>query len=166
MGVGGEKSRVGELYSPSYVPLCTQVWIPGDRDPSQPAMTEALLSTSILGCWRQILHSGCSLGGPRTENKASHCHTVCLVQEWKSYQVWCCSKEGSAHSLWEGKVGGGVAPGRKGITGAKDRSQCLRWSNKTYVQFRASKVFSSQESRSENQDHGTRASLAGPMQVK
>lgn len=69
-------------------------------------------------------------------------------------------------SLWEGKVGGGVAPGRKGIAGAKGRSRCLRWSNKTYVQLRALESVLIPESRSENQAHGTRASLAGPLQVK
>lgn len=92
------KIRLGEFYFPSYVPLWTQVWIPGDQDPGKSAITEALLSTSILGCWRQILHSGCSLGGPETENKASHCNTrVCAQYTSGShtrYSVGSTGREG------------------------------------------------------------------------
>lgn len=41
----------GEPHSASQPAFYALIWIPGAQDPSQPAGTEALLSTSILG-WK------------------------------------------------------------------------------------------------------------------
>lgn len=49
-------------------------------------------------------------------------------------------KKGAITHFWRGQLGRGVAPGRKGIAEAKNRSQGLRWSSATSAtstQFRA-----------------------------
>lgn len=100
----------GEPHSASQSALYTLTWIPGAQGPRQPAVTEALLSTSILG-WKEVLPSKCL----RREDPKQRTKQVLAVQP-VGYEGVSCSRYGGgltsppkgATSLWGWARGGGT----------------------------------------------------------